>query len=99
MQKILAAVVLTLVTALGHPAAAATLPAGRIPAWLGIARHPLLEAIYLVAEHHPADALPYLERSFRQGNAVAPYWMARLLAAGAQGKSGEALVLVQPEQE
>ena len=91
MRKSLAAIFTVLASA-GCPSAGATAPpAAPVPAWLGIATHPLLEAMYLVAEHQPTDTLPYFERSFRMGNAVAPCWMARLLASGAQGKSGKIL--------
>ena len=91
MRKILAAIVTALAPVTCPLAGAAAPSAASIPAWLGIATHPLLEAMYLVAGHRPADALPYLEKSFRNGNAVAPYWMARLLSSGAQGKPGEVL--------
>ncbi len=91
MRKIAVLIVLALASVPAALVKAAAPQASRIPAWLGVARHPLLEAMYLVAEHRPAEALPYLEISFKNGNTVAPYWMAKLLAAGAQGKSGKSL--------
>lgn len=71
---------------LNRTAAAAAIAAASVAAkpepsaWLGIQNRPLLRAMFLIATHRSAEAVPLLDADAARGNTIAPLWLARLMA-------------------